>query len=203
VNGSLPSDDSYIDQLQPALNHGADTTFRVRPNNNAERRGVLRFDLSAIPANASITSAKLYLYETRQIPGQITYLYRVTTSWSENTVTWNNPWAATGGDFDKSIAFASFMPDHANCMVTLDITTLVQRWVNRAYPNDGILLYSTGPNRSIIYISKENAITQQRPRLDVSYTIATTSRLEDSLNGMVKTVAYLWNSLISIVSRWI
>lgn len=158
---------------------------------------------TAIPANATITSATLYLYETRQIPGQITYLYRVTTSWSENTVTWNNPWTAPGGNFDKTIAFASFMPNHANCMVTLNISDLVQRWVYGTYPNNGILLYSTGPNRSIIYISKENTITQQRPRLDVSYTIAKTSQLEDGLNGMVKTVAKLWNSLISIVSRWI
>jgi hypothetical protein len=52
----------------------------VRPNNNADRRGLIRFDLSAIPANATITSAMLYLNETRQIPGQTTYLYRVTTS---------------------------------------------------------------------------------------------------------------------------
>jgi len=86
-------------------------------------------------------------------------------------------------------------------MVTLNITDLVQRWVNGTYPNDGILLYPTGPNRSIIYVSKETTTTQQRPRLDVSYTVAKTSRLEDGWNGMVKTVAELWNSLFSIISR--
>jgi len=201
VNGSLPSDDSYINQGQPDQNFGGAINFWVRPNNNADRRGVIRFDLSAIPANATITGATLYLYETNRNPGIITYLYRVTTSWSEDTVTWNNPWAAAGGDFDDTISFASFMPDQSGCMVTLNITDLVQRWVNGTYPNYGILMYSTGPNRSIIYISKENANSLERPRLDVSYTIAQTSPLEDGLNGMLTAVTKLWNSLISVISH--
>jgi hypothetical protein len=201
VSGLLPSDDTYIDQNLPTTNHGSETTFRVRSNNNAERRGLVRFDLSGIPANATVTSAKLYLYETRQISGQTTYLYRVTHTWSEGLVTWNSPWTIHGGDFDKSIAFASFLPNQLNCMVTLDLTDLVQRWVNGTYPNYGVFLYTTGPNRSIIYSSKENPVAQQRPRLDVSYTQPVASQLEKNFDGLIKTVAYLWNSLISIVAR--
>jgi hypothetical protein len=201
VTGLLPSDDTYIDENLPTANYGSDPTFRVRPNNNSERRGLVRFDLSAIPANAIITSADLYLYETRAIPGQTTYLYRVTRTWSEASVTWNSPWTTHGGDFDKSIAFASFRPNHINCMVTLDLTDLVQRWVSGTYPNYGVLLYSTGPNRSIVYVSKENLILEQRPRLNVSYTLPLTSKFEQNFNGLVKTVTYLWNSLVSIVAR--
>ncbi len=199
--GLLPSDDSYIDGNLPTANHGSETTFRVRPNNNSDRRGLVRFDLSAIPANATITGARLYLYETRQIPGQTTYIYRVSTSWSEETVTWNNPWTNRGGDFDNSVAFASFLPNHANCMVALDLTDLVQRWVNGKYPNYGVLLYSTGPNRSIIYIAKENSIVEQRPRLDVSYTTPVTSRIEEGFDGLIKTVTYLWDSLTSMITQ--
>jgi hypothetical protein len=201
VTGLLPSGDTYIDENVPNSNHGSETTFRVRSNNNSERRGLVRFDLSGIPADATINSANLYLYETRQIPGQTTYLYRVTHTWSEGSVTWNNPWTIHGGNFDKSIAFDSFLPNQTNCMVTLDLTDLVQRWVNGTYPNYGVLLYTTGPNRSIIYSSKENPIAEQRPRLDVSYTQPVTSQLEENFDGLIKTVAYLWNSLISIVAR--
>jgi hypothetical protein len=85
-------------------------------------------------------------------------------------------------------------------MVTLNLKDLVQLWVSGAYPNYGVMLYSTGPNRSIVYISKENSTAEQRPRLDVSYTISPAAKLKDGFDGLVKTVAYLWDSFISTVS---
>jgi hypothetical protein len=99
---------------------------------------------------------------------QVTYIYKLASAWSEISVTWNSPWTNPGGDFDNSQAYASFLPNQTNCMLTIDLTELVQEWVNGT-PNYGFLLYSTGPNHILRYSSKENIAADQHPKLDVTY----------------------------------
>jgi hypothetical protein len=142
----------------------------VRPDNNADRRGLVMFDLSSIPSNATITSATLYLYERGNKTGQTTYIYRVTSNWNENTVTWQS-WLSSGGDFDSTNSYFTYLPDQNNCLLTMDITNLVTLWINGTYPNYGLMLYSTGPNHIISYSSKENGTASERPKLNVTYTV--------------------------------
>ncbi len=145
-------------------------SLEVRPDNGGDRRGLIKFDLSSIPSNATINGATLYLYEKDNKSDQTTYVYRVTSSWSESTVTWLT-WTLLGGDFDNSISYFTFLPNQKDCMLTLDITNLVRLWVNGTYPNHGLILYSTGLNHKITYVTKEDAIVSQRPKLDIVYTI--------------------------------
>jgi hypothetical protein len=173
-NGLLPSDDTYIKADSPLSNFGDDTTFEVRPDNNADRRGLVKFDLSSIPTNATISSATLYLHEKSSKAGQTTSIYRVTSPWNENTVTWLS-WSLLGGGFDGSISYFTFVPDQSNCMLTLDITSLVQLWVNGTYPNHGLMLYSMGPNHIISYASKEDGTADRRPKLDIVYSVPGTN----------------------------
>jgi hypothetical protein len=168
----LPSDDTYIDAGSPSSNYGTDNTFEVRPDNGADRRGLLKFDLSSIPANSTITSATLYLYEQGNKTGQITHIYRVTSSWNETAATWNS-WSAPGGDFDSGLSYFSYLPDQNNCLLTMEITNLVQTWVNETYNNYGLLLYSLGPNHIIPYSSKEDGTASRQPKLDIVYTVPT------------------------------
>ena len=115
----------------------------------------------------------MYLYELDQKSGQVTYIYRVTTAWTESTANWNFPWGTPGSDFDQSIAYALYLPNQKNCSVAIDLTNLVQAWVNQTYPNNGMLLYSTGPNHIIEYSTKEEDTnnSNQIPRLEISYTM--------------------------------
>ena len=172
-NGLLPSDDTYIRGDQPSNNFGSDNKFEVRPDNGADRRGLVKFDLSSIPANATITSATLYLFEQSSKSGQTTSLHRVTSNWNENSATWQS-WGSPGGDFDSSISYYTFIPDQGNCLVTLDVTSLVQLWVNGTYLNHGLMLYSAGPNHTISYTSKEDGTASRQPKLDISYTVPPT-----------------------------
>ncbi len=172
--GLLPSDDTFIKEDSSLINYGNDPTFDVRPDNGADRRGLLKFDLSSIPQNAVINSATLYLYERDNKAGQLTYIYRVTSNWNENTVTWLT-WALLGGDFDNSASYFTYIPDQKNCMAALDITQLVQAWVNGTYNNYGLMLYSTGPNHMISYSSKENGTASERPKLDILYATPTST----------------------------
>jgi hypothetical protein len=171
VNGRLPSDDTYIDLGKAADNFGAETKMEVRPDNGADRRGLVRFDLSDIPAGATITSATLYLFPIDEKTGQTTYLYRVTSSWTELTASWNSPWTTPGGDFDPNVAYASYLNQQKNCSLSLDFTSLVQQWVNGTYPNYGLLLFATGPNHTIQYQSKEKTDKpEEAPRLSITFT---------------------------------
>jgi hypothetical protein len=142
----------------------------VRPDNNADRRGLLKFDLTSIPSNATITGATLYLYERGNKTGQTTYVYRVTSNWNESSATWD-AWSTPGGDFDASTSYLSYLPDQNNCMLTMDIANLVQAWVSETYSNYGLLLYSTGPNHIISYSSKENTNANEQPKLSITYTV--------------------------------
>ncbi|HXQ39537.1 MAG TPA: DNRLRE domain-containing protein, partial [Anaerolineales bacterium] len=171
-NGLLPSDDSYIDGGSPSNNYGADNIFAVRPDNGADRRGLVKFDLSSIPVNANITSATLHLYSQDNKTGQTTSLYRVTSNWSESTVTWQS-WTQPGGDFASGTSYFTFLPDQNNCMLTMDIASLVRAWVNGTYPNYGLMLYSTGPNHTIKYSSKEDGTASHQPKLDIVYSVPT------------------------------
>jgi hypothetical protein len=94
----------------------------------------------------------------------------VTENWSEDTATWISPWSSPGGDFDTSRAYAQFIPGQRNCYLSLDLTYLVQLWVNGNYPNYGVLLYSTGQYHTVEYASKEYSQAPERqPRLEVIY----------------------------------
>ena len=168
-NGVLPSDDTFIRSDAPSTNYGSENSFDVRPDNNADRRGLVKFDLSSIPSNAIITNATLYLYEKSNKTDQVTFIYRVTSDWTENTVTWQT-WNLPGGDFDNTVSHFTYFPDQNNCMLSINLTSLVQLWVNGTYPNYGLLLYSTGPNHIISYVSKEDTTLSERPKLEVVYT---------------------------------
>lgn len=170
--GATPSDDTFLRASSPTSNFGTQPEIEVRPDNGANRRGLIRFDLSAIPQGSTVTSATLYLFEKDKKLDQVTYLYRINSPWDENTVTWNFPWTTPGGDFDNSRAYASFLPNQSNCMLTLDLTDLVQEWV-AGTPNYGFLLYSIGPNHILRYASKENGVVDQHPRLAVNYIEST------------------------------
>jgi hypothetical protein len=166
--GFIPSDDAYIKASSPTSNFGVLPEIEVRPDNDANRRGLVRFDVSSIPQGSTVTSAMLYLYEKDKKEDQITYLFRLTSPWSEDSVTWSAPWIAAGGDFDDSHAYASFIPNQSSCMREIDITGLVQEWVD-GLPNYGLLLNSTGPNHIVRFSSKENVAVEEHPKLDITY----------------------------------
>jgi hypothetical protein len=167
-SGFSPSDDAFIRASSPTSNFGDLPDIDVRSDDGANRRGFVRFDLSSIPPGSSVTNATLYIYESDSKQDQVTYIYKVTSAWDENSVTWISPWINPGGDFDNSRAYVSFFPIQKNCTLTIDLTDLVQEWINGS-PNYGFLLYSTGPNHILRYSSKENSTVAEHPKLQVTY----------------------------------
>ena len=97
ASGGLVSDTQIVNKLPPK-NYGASETMntgRFGPGNE-ERRSLLRFDLSPIPATQNgtteIVSATVHLARGHLAatgPGTI-LVHRVTAPWSEGTVTWQS-----------------------------------------------------------------------------------------------------------------
>jgi hypothetical protein len=86
-----------------------------------------------IPINATVDSAHFYINITESFGEEIT-LHRVTNYWDEMTVTWNN----FGGGFNADTE-GSFIPTVAG-WYSVDITALVNEWLDQTYPNYGMLL---------------------------------------------------------------
>jgi RHS repeat-associated protein len=162
-------DDTYIDSNGGCDNWGLDTHLWVGPSITGPLRSLLRFDLHALPANATNVTANLRFWTlgVGSIPLTL-HAYPVTASWSEGTgggsctgdgATWTErtggvAWTAQGGDFDAStpssqVSFPSNVFDLWN---TFDVSAIVSKWANGQLPNDGFLIkadnetYQSNPN---------------------------------------------------------
>ncbi len=174
TTGLAPTDDSFIDENNRNNNYGNSATLRVNGDNddNQRERSLLKFDLTGIPSNATVTSAYLYIYANDQDSSSRHRIYRVTTDWLEGTVTWNSPWTSSGGDFNSTIRYNYFTPNNDDCLFTLNLTYLVQLWVDNTYPNYGLMIWpDNNEEGSIQYNSKEHGTVNRRPRLVVNYTV--------------------------------
>jgi len=90
-----PIQDSFIDEEQPYTNtHIYPLYFfiRVRSLAGANQRSLLRFDTrSAVPHGAQIIDAQLQIWlNFAPVESRVFDLYRVTETWQDTTVTWNN-----------------------------------------------------------------------------------------------------------------
>lgn len=81
---------TYVDKILPDTQHGTSTNIRVCGQLTRIKRSYIEFDMSDIPS--TINSATLYLYcytfgtaGTRTLNAK-----RITSSWNELTMTWNN-----------------------------------------------------------------------------------------------------------------
>lgn len=90
--------DSYVDQSSPTINYGTVTSFYVKNYVTSSQRGYIKYNLSSIPAGATIDNAVLYLYvDSVLISESVSTYHQVNDSWTETGITWNNqPCPGTG-----------------------------------------------------------------------------------------------------------
>lgn len=140
-------------------------------------RSLISFDMSALPVNAEIISAKLSLYglpSYNTIPqgnqGTNNWLIqRILDNWNQTTVTWNTkPATTTSGQIELPQTTASFNYDVTN----IDVTQLV-RDMRTLTPDKtaGFCLRLTTESlwRSVIFASTRHATAAKRPKLQIVY----------------------------------
>lgn len=141
-------------------------------------KSLIGIDLSQLPANATITNAKLYLYATGGHVTNLTtgnsgyksnasYLRRVTTSWGESTVTWNTaPTTVT----NNQVALANSSTVDQDYVV--DVTNLIKDIQANPTTSDGLMLSLVTEEyyTKMIFASSDHATSSLHPKLEITYT---------------------------------
>lgn len=143
-------------------------------------RTLIDFDLSAIPAGATIQSATLDLYAWGSLSGYGNHdistsgndaeVYRVTSSWNENTVNWLNQPSVTN---TNKISIPSTTSPYDN--VSVDVKNLLQDMIDSSN-SYGFSIRSSieSPRRLMNFCSSDHPDSTRHPKLTINYTLATT-----------------------------
>lgn len=168
------SRDAYVHEHYPATLYGAATSLNADgddPNGSGHQvDALLKWDISAIPSGSTVTSAKIDLWVTNHSHGIDYEIYKITKSWVETTVKWNNrpTYAAT--------VLGAMAPAAApaNYATTLNSAgkTAVQSWVTNPSANYGFYISDPANTVGFDFDSSEGATPARRPKLTVCYTAA-------------------------------
>jgi hypothetical protein len=184
--------DAEVLQGYPTAGCGSELTMRVgyddylAPDGRIVR-GLVKFNLAAIPPGATINSAtlELYLAGSWDYPGRrrTVTTYRVTSPWAEDIVCWDN----TPGIGE---AYGSASVTHGfDEWYYFDVTGLVQGWHNGTYINYGIAL--RGPEHSGSDSSWKEFATSETicpPQLVVNFTPSATTATSTPTETSTPTV---------------
>ncbi len=158
-----PSADTFVSSATPKTNYGPSITLIVGQGSTA----YIQFNLSGVPTGATVSKAMLRLYVDSVLTSGSFDVYQLNGSWSESKLTYNTPPPALGtsatGGHPISITSASF-----NQFLLIDITSLVQGWVNGTIANNGVALALTGSTGYFSFDSKESLLTGNGPELEIS-----------------------------------
>jgi hypothetical protein len=122
-------------------------------------RSLVEFDIASLPPDIDITEATLRVY----LVGYWDYpdtsrtirTYRITSSWSESNVTWNNRPGYGSAYGSRSIVSGAWG------WYEFDVTNLVSAWYDGTYTNHGVML--RGPETSGLDSSWRSFGTRESP----------------------------------------
>jgi hypothetical protein len=173
--------------------------FTGRTASSALRRALVQFDLSAIPANATIDQVTLTLFMSRSTVGSTSVaLHRILQNWGEgssdatgqegggataaagdatwtNTFTGSGTWDADGGDFISAASGATVVNNSSDYTwgSTPELVAEVQSWLNEPASNFGWILIGpeAGGQSAKRFDSREHPDAERWPRLSISFTL--------------------------------
>ena len=175
--------DAYVRQGYPTYNSGYDSLLHV--GNNATDSGMLKLrtyiqfqNLPTLPQASRILNASISLQQTNSnawysySPSSVDYLIitakRVTSGWSDTTITWNNQPL-----FDDIIVdYSAATTATAGLYLVFDITSCMQDWYKNSLENYGIVLQTSAEssNGHVGFISvNDTSFSQTDPIYDITY----------------------------------
>lgn len=180
--------DTYIREASASTNYGAATTLQVdgdEPSGSATDMSILLgWDISAIPANATVQSATVYLNILNISSGPY-FCYGLLRSWEQLQATWNNAlsasaWATAGAqgaaDRDSLMLCTISAPATGPLTVNLNVdgVAMVQSWIDGSAPNYGMVIADSATSDGADFDSSESANAMNRPKLEIVYTVMVT-----------------------------
>jgi hypothetical protein len=209
--------DNTPDEYYPTTNRGNCDRVYLTGGTGTRERGLFKFDLSSIPAGATITSGTLNLYRILGTGSGTVNVHRVTSEWTEGIApcsgttniasNWNQRtsstnWTVAGGDYDATVE-ASAVSSVLSSTVTWNILSLIQGWYSGTYANNGLIikLADESTYNQMTFATREYIGTANDARLVVIYTTAVPVELV-SFNANVRNyVVYLdWTTATEVNS---
>jgi RHS repeat-associated protein len=180
------SSDTFIESGgSSGTNFGVDPSLMIG-NATATSRTLIKFNLSSLPANATITSAVLTLTVKSDSSSndRTLYAYRLLKNWAEAGATWNkydgtNSWTTGGAasftDYDTTILGTTNVSANpainSTISMNLDASTLEAMRAG-SVDNFGFLLkVNAESSDGISYYSSATTTAAYRPTLRVTFTI--------------------------------
>jgi len=170
-----PNNDAYVDQENPDINYGTNENL-VMDNIGNKKYSYLKFDISTIPSERTITSANLYLWGHAREGGEYTRIYAYSVEndgWNETTITWNNR--------PDAVTFLSEYSGDVRAWWNLD----VKAFVEQEYGGDKTVSLCLIPGDLNEYItkfsSKEWWNPEYIPYLKVTYAIPATIDIDPDI----------------------
>jgi hypothetical protein len=178
LNGSIPTSsditpsmDAQVVEGYPTSNYGDKSYLYVQSDSSGsylDERAWLQFDLSGIPAGATITSATLEMTAWKAQGGNLTVSAHSASddSWSESGINWNNQ-PTIGSALDSTTLVSGQTGAYS-----WDVTSYVQtEYAGDQAASLVLKADSEGSTTALTYAfeSKEWGTASQRPRLIITY----------------------------------
>ena len=157
TNGYSGTADTHISEYAASNNAGGNDRFEICRYNgsysNDDKSGLLKFDVSSIPASATVTSAtvEFTLVECRNgTPTKSIEVHKLNRAWGEGAKTgidgttatsgesswtyssYSTQWTTPGGDYDSTAADTKPVGSTTGTKYTWNITNIAQGWVASA-----------------------------------------------------------------------
>jgi hypothetical protein len=163
-----PAADTFVSSATPKLNYGPSISLLVGPGTTS----YAQFNLSSIPASATVSKATLRLYVDAVSGSGTLDVFQVTSSWTENKVTYSTrpTQQSVSAIVGSSIPITSAS---YNLFLLIDITPLAQGWLNGTIPNNGVALSLTSGSGTFSIDSKESLLTGNGPELEIALASGT------------------------------
>ncbi|MCI0695565.1 DNRLRE domain-containing protein, partial [candidate division KSB1 bacterium] len=219
VSLTPPTDDVWI-EYNSYTNFDSYTQIRIgRGDWYGWKRSLVRFDVSAIPQNATIQSATLQLYFYGKygttIVNRTIQCHQVLQQWYEGYANWfyrygGATWNVPGVGFDG--IDAKVTPEDAQnwyneypTWKSYNITALTQQWANGTQPNYGVIFWATNEDdytdadEKWCYSSEYSDATKRpklvvtisvNPLVDIAYDALSRPTTITYANGVTETNLY-------------
>lgn len=145
-----------------------------------DRYILIRWDLTSLPARATVLSATIDVQVTNDSRGSAFELYELKRDWVEKEATWKSaaskvPWQAPGaqGPQDRGAALLGLLAPQKAGAYTIRLTpegvAALQSWIDQPASNRGLIIANTDNADAVGLHSREATLPANRPRLNVTF----------------------------------
>lgn len=171
--GPYPDPDTYIAEEARNTNYSGADELRVSNTVGHRERVLIAIRLSGLIRSGTLERAVLHICMASSVgPGEPVTAHRVTAPWDPSTATWES---VSGGRFDA--AAATTIDTESAGWKVLDITPLVQAWLEGSSESYGVILTAPAAAEDIIatFHGSNYPDPLLRPWLEVSFIAASDS----------------------------